>query len=213
MKFIKSIANSVWKALTQNDTAYDFSYDVAQKITFLLTALVLWAIPVDLFQPGVEFGIFIFCCIFGRIVVMSVLQMLIDRLLKERGGRKSSNYFLSMPPFIWRVIVLIFVVYITVKDMLLPRYLDDFIMVIPAWVIMGIVAFHIFALRTEVVCDLPDPTKKGSPAWQEANGIEAVRHSLINPIYRDKNGNYYGQGWVPVAPPVEILNKEHKRNK
>lgn len=208
MKIIKAIAKDLRKGLMQNDSVYDFSFDVAQKITFVLTILILWGIRIDMVETGFEYGIYICCCILGRLLVMTGLKALIDRYLEAKGGRKSPYYFLRMPPFVWRIIVLVFVAYITIKDMVQPRSVEDFLITSPAWVVMSFVGFCIFALRTEVGGQTPDPTKVGSPAWREENGIEKVNSSLTRPLYRDKNGNYYGYGWVPVPTPVEIVEKE-----
>lgn len=203
---IKKFADLIGKFTDQGNFEYDFGYDVAQKITFVLTLLVLWVVP-DI--AGFDFALFIFCCIIGRIVVMSILQTKINDFIKSRGGRRSNKRFLNMPHNIWKLIVFVIVTIITVKDIIQPRSLEDFLITLPGWIVMYICGFFIFGGITGLTPLPDDPERVGSPAWKKANGVEKVNLDLMNPLYRDKNGNYYrGTGFVPVPPPVYVINKK-----
>ena len=81
---------------------------------------------------------------------------------------------------------------------------------LPSVLIMYFVGFFVFAGYTTLgsAKGSDDPNKKGSPAWKKANGVEQVGFDLMNPLWRDKNGNYYrGTQFVPVSPPVNIKDK------
>ena len=77
--------------------------------------------------------------------------------------------------------------------------------------IMSICGFFIFAGVTLLGTTPSDPNKRGTKAWKEANGVIRVNTDLMYPLYRDKYGNYYkGTGFVPVPPPVIVVDKNKR---
>ncbi len=206
---IKKFADLIGKYTDQGNFEYDFGYDVAQKITFVLTLLILWGLPWDWGDD--QFAMFIFCCIVGRIVVMSFLHHKINDIVDLFGRKRKDKRFLNMSESLWKLIVFVILTYITIKDMLMPRSAEDFFITLPGWIVMYFCGFFIFAGKTGLVALPDDPGRVGSPAWKKANGVVKVGHDLMNPLWRDKNGNYYkGTGFVPVPPPVHVVNKDKK---
>ena len=201
---ISWIANRVDKATFQGDFGYDFGYDAAQKITFILLVLI---IPWDF--PDIAVALFIMGCVVGRIVVMSFLQLWINKLTDLFGGNKRRKPFLWIPAKIWKLIVLGVLTYLLVRYLLFMQETGDFL-ALPGALIMYFVGFFVFAGYTSLglVKGADDPNKIGSPAWKKANGVQQVGFDLMNPLWRDKNGNYYkGTQYVPIPPPVNIVNK------
>lgn len=199
---IKKVIRFIDKITDQGDFGYDFSYDAAQKLLFLLTVWILFSIP----WGDNRFAIYIFCCIIGRIVVMSVLQLGIQKFQDIFGDRESSRPFLWIPRPLWKVGVLIVLTYILIDEIIGGDFFA-----IPAALIMYFVGFFIFAGYTTigVAKGSDNPNKKGTPAWKKANGVEQVGFNLMMPLWRDKNGNYYkGTQYVPIPPPVNITNNK-----
>lgn len=204
---IKKLADLIGKYTDQGNFAYDFGFDVAQKITFALTLLILFGMNWGPYQ----FAIFIFCCIIGRTVVMEFIKDPINKFIEKRGGRRSDKRFLNMPQNIWKLIVLVILTFITIRDMIQPRGLEEFLTTLPGWVVMYICGFFIFGGITGLKPLPDDPNRVGSPAWRKENGVQKVNRDLTNPLYRDKYGNYYkGTGFVPVPPPVIVISKDKK---
>lgn len=198
------LANKIDKLTYQGDFGFDFSHDAAQKITFILLILV---IPWDF--PDYAVALFIMGCVVGRIVVMSFLQLWINKLTELLGSNKRRKPFLWIPPRTWKLIVLGFLTYLLVRYLLFMQETGDFL-ALPGALIMCFAGFFVFAGNTTlgVAKGSNDPNKKGSPAWKKANGVEQVGFNLMNPLWRDKNGNYYeGTQYVPIPPPVNIVNK------
>ena len=201
---ISWIANKVDKATYQGDFEYDFGYDAAQKITFILLVLI---IPWDF--PDIAVALFIIGCVVGRIIVMSFLQLWINKLSELFSGNKRRKPFLWIPAKIWKLIVLGVLTYLLVRYLLFMQETGDFL-ALPGALIMYFVGFFVFAGYTMLGAakGSDDPNKIGSPAWKKANGVQQVGFDLMNPLWRDKNGNYYqGTQYVPVPPPVNIINK------
>lgn len=198
---IKNIIRIIDRMTDPGDFGYEFSYDAAQKLFFLLTMWILFGIP----WGDNRFAIFIFCCIVGRIIVMSVLQFIIQMLEDILPTKKRSRPFLWIPRPIWKVGVLIALIYLLIDEIVGGDFFA-----IPAALIMCFVGFFIFAGYTTLgfAAGSDDPNKIGSPAWKKENGVEQVGFDLMSPLWRDKNGNYYkGTQYVPVPPPVYIINK------
>lgn len=204
---ISWIANKIDKATYQGDFEYNFAYDAAQKITFILLVLV---IPWDF--PDIATALFIVGCVVGRIVVMSFLELWISKIIDIIdifGNNKQRRPFLWIPSKFWKLIVLGILAYLMVKYLLFMQVTGDF-MALPSALIMFFVGFFVFAGHTNlgVTKGSSDPNKIGSPAWKKANGVEQVGFNIMSPLWRDKNGNYYkGLQYVPVPPPVNITNK------
>ena len=76
---------------------------------------------------------------------------------------------------------------------------------------MVFIGYFIFAGVTVLGSRPGDHNQRGTKAWKEANGVVKVNTSLMNPLYRDKYGNYYkGSGFVPVPPPVQPVDKYYR---
>ena len=198
---IKKVIRLIDKITDQGDFGYEFSYDAAQKILFLLAMWILFSIP----DGELRFAIYIFCCIVGRIIVMPVLQLAVQTIQGILEGEERSRPFLWIPRPVWKVVVLAVLTYI-----LLDAIIGGEFFAIPSELIMYFVGFFIFAGYTTVGAakGSDNPNKKGTPAWKKANGVEQVGFNIMNPLWRDKNGNYYqGTQYVPVPPPVNIINK------
>ena len=196
---IKKAIRFIDKITDQGDFGYDFSYDAAQKLLFLLSVWILFGIP----WGDYRFAIFIFCCIFGRIMVMPILQMGIQKLQDILDMKESTRPFLWIPRPLWKVCVLIVLTYILIDEIIGGDFFA-----LPAALIMYFVGFFIFAGYTTLGTLPSDPNRKGSPEWKKANGVEQVGFSLMNPLWRDKYGNYYkGTNYVPITPPVNVVNK------
>ena len=198
---IKKVIRIIDKITDQGDFGYDFCYDAAQKLLFLLTLWILFGAP----WGDYRFAIFIFCCIVGRIMVMPILQLGIEKIQNLLDAKERTRPFLWIPRPLWKVGVLIVLTYILIEEMIGGDFFA-----IPAALIMYFCGFFIFAGYTTlgVAKGADDPNKKGSPAWKKANGVEQVGFDLMNPLWRDKNGNYYrGTQYVPVPPLVNIINK------
>lgn len=201
LRKIKNVIRIIDKITDQGDFGYDFVYDAAQKLLFLFTVWILFSIP----WGDYRFAIFIFCCIVGRIIVMPFLQAGIEILQSILGAKEIKRPFLWIPRPFWKVGVLIVLTYILIEQMI-----DGNFFAIPSALIMYFVGFFVFAGYTTLGAakGSDDPNKKGSPAWKKANGVEQVGFDLMNPLWRDKNGNYYkGTNYVPITPPVNVVNK------
>ena len=198
---IKKIIRFIDKITDQGDFGYDFSYDAAQKLLFILAVWILFSMPWGVYR----FAIFIFCCIVGRIMVMPILQLGIEKLQTLMDAKERTRPFLWIPRPLWKVGVLIVLTYILIEEII-----GGDLFALPATLIMYFVGFFIFAGYTTlgIAAGSDNPNKKGSPAWKKANGVEQVGFNLMNPLWRDKHGNYYqGTQYVPVPPPVNITNK------
>lgn len=194
------------KITYQGDFEYDFGYDVAQKIFFVLTLLVLWALPWSWEQY--EFAVFIICCIVGRVLVMSSIQIWLNNTIEKCGGRKSDHRFLHMSSGLWKLIVLVFLIIITIRCLRYISSVEDALITITGCLTMVICGFFIYGGITNVAIIPQDPTKVGTAAWKKANGVEQVRFGWENPLWRDKNGNYYGKNFCPIPPPVNIIDNK-----
>ena len=109
---IKKVIHFIVKITGQGEFGCDFSYDAAQKILFLLTMWILFSIP----WGDNRFAIFIFCCIFGRIVVMSVLQRGIQMFQDILGKKERNRPFLWIPRPLWKIGVLAVLTYILIDE-------------------------------------------------------------------------------------------------
>lgn len=204
---LSKLFKAVDKATDQGDIEYDFGYDVAQKALFVLTLLVLWALPWS--WGSYEFAIFIFCCIAGRLLVFTTIQESINNTIEKCGGRKSNHRFLHMPSGLWKLIVLIFLVIITIRCLCSLPTATDIVITLPGCLVMFVCGFFIYGGTTNAVATPPDPTKVGTAAWKKANGVEQVGFDWAKPMWRDKHGNYYeGRNFRPIPPPVHIINKK-----
>ena len=203
MKFldgIKKVVRFFDKITDQGDLGYEFSYDAAQKILFLLTMLVLFGIP----WGEYTFAVFIICCIFGRMAVMPFLERVMVKVDKVLGNDKKRKPFLWVPRPIWKLLVLAVLTYILIQEIIGGDFAA-----IPTALIMYVVGFFIFTGYTSLVSLPPDPSRRGSPAWRKENGVEQVGFDLMKPRWRDKNGNYYeGLNCLPIPTPVEIVKKD-----
>ena len=198
---IKNVIRIIDRITDQGDFGYDFSYDAAQKLLFLLTAWILFSAP----WGSYRFAIFIFCCIAGRILVMPIMQHGIQKIQDILSTKERTRPFLWIPRPLWKIGVLIILTYILIDEMIGGDFFA-----IPAALIMYFVGFFDFAGYTTlgIAKGSDNPNKKGSPAWKKENGVEQVGFDLMNPLWRDKNGNYYrGTQYVPVPPPVNIMNR------
>lgn len=205
---IKIVADTLDR-YTGQGFEYDFGYDVAQKITFALTLIILWCLPWS--WGEYEFAMFIFCCIVGRIVVMSNLHIWINEAIERKGGRKRTNRFLNMSSGVWKLIVLGVMTYLTINCLCQIRAFSEFLITLPCCIAMFISGFFVFGGVTGIATVPSDPNKIGSAAWKKANGVVKVNRDLMKPLYRDKYGNYYeGTGFVPVSAPVNVNNKNSK---
>ena len=200
--------NEIEKAYKQSLTQ-EFIYDASQKILFVLTMLILFALPWD---GETRFAIFIFCSVGGRIFIMPVIQGFVQKITYLFGGRKSNTPFLHIPRFIWSLFVLGVVLYITIDCLCTAHSIGTFLVNLVCGIIMAYIGYVIFAKKTYLFNPPSDPNKRGTKAWKEANGVVKVNTDLMNPLYRDKYGNYYqGSGFVPVPPPVQIVDKNYHR--
>jgi hypothetical protein len=129
----------------------------------------------------------------------------IEKIQNLLDAKERTRPFLWIPRPLWKVGVLIVLTYILIEEMI-----DGDFFAIPAALIMYFCGFFIFAGYTTlgVAKGADDPNKKGSPAWKKANGVEQVGFNIMNPLWRDKYGNYYkGTNYVPITPPVNVVNK------
>lgn len=206
---IRTVADTI-ERYTDEGVEYDFGFDVAQKITFVLTLMILWCLPWS--WGEYEFAMFVFCCIVGRAVVMSNLHLWINEAIENRGGRKSTKRFLNMSSGLWKLIVLGVLLYLTIHGLIQERSFGDVLIALPCYIAMFICGFFIFGGVTNLASRPSNPNEVGSKAWREANGVVKVNRDLTNPLYRDRYGNYYsGTGFVPVPPPVNIVDKHNRQ--
>lgn len=185
-----------------------FVYDASKKILFMLTLWILFGLG---WSGDNRFGVFVFCSVGGRIFVMPIIQIIVSKITDILGGRKSSAPFLYIPGKIWSLFVLVVVVYITIDCLRASHSIEMLLTNIVCCSIMAFVGYFIFAGVTLLGSPPSDSNKRGTKAWKEANGVVKVNTSLMNPLYRDKYGNYYkGSGFVPVPPPVQPVDKYYR---
>lgn len=186
----------------------EFVYDASQKILFALTLLIMFGMP---WNGETRFAVFIFCSVGGRIFIMPIIQAIVGNITNLFGGRKSSARFLHIPRLVWSLFVLGVVIYITIECLSEAHTFGSFLVNIVCGIIMAFIGYTIFAKTTYLTNPPSDPNKRGTAAWKEANGVVKVNTDLMNPLYRDKYGNYYkGSGFVPVPPPVQPVDKNYR---
>ena len=188
---LKEIEAKAERMFDQGEHDYDYGEDVGKKVLYALVVFLSIAL-----EPGWVIAY----CIMGKLFVITPIQM----LLKNKTSEKR---LFNMSERTWKRIVFITLLIINIYVMI--DNMDDFFVNLVAVPITFFICFFILAGVTQLKYSPGDPNKKGSPEWREKMGIEQVDFDPIKPVYRDKNGNYYeGTGWVPVPPPVNVINKD-----
>lgn len=182
-------------------TEYNYPLDVAQKITFFILLLIA------IFSPGFKMIIVMAGSIFGRVILISSIQLLLE---DSSTKKKIEKPFLNINEGIWSLIVLvsllIIMIWSIVQEIILEQF--EFINII-LYILFIFIAHSIFTKETEVTFnpEQTDPNEVGTYMWQKENGVRRVSSGL----YRDKNGNYYNRsaaGFTPTSTPVSINKKK-----
>lgn len=183
------------------DKTVTLEADAARKVHFILTVLITSI----LLSTGVTAMIaFMVLTIGGKFVLVPWLETFFENKIKKP--------FLILSKSIWTKIVIAYSTLVFVITMISAAKSGDFWGTLLPALGICVAAGFIFAGKTEVVYGPDEPNRRGSAAWKDANGIERVYcegSSWLNPVYRDKNGNYYkGRECIPIPPPVEVIIKK-----
>lgn len=199
--------NSSLENKTKNEKQeYNFSLDVAQKITFLILMAIVW------FSPGFRMIIVMAGSIFGRFFLIPTIESFVDK--KSFAKKKREKPFLGISEGIWSLIVLISFIVVMIVSIVQDIIYEQFeIINIFLYLIILVIGFGILTKDTAVTGNPldSDPNEIGSYAWKKENNVKLVSTKGNTRLYRDKNGNYYtgsaGQ-YVPTSVPVTIENKD-----